>query len=129
MKSTAANIVLGNIFRSVLTAVITFFVTKNVIQADVASHLMRGDTVALWNGTINLNLTMIVNVLVGLAIPIVVPIGIGVWGRMKQSYMLIVAASERFERSQDSLQAQVSAAPISEIIKTVVTETPPPPAT
>jgi hypothetical protein len=125
VNSTAAKIVLGNIFRTVLTAIITFFVTKNVIEADVASKLMRGDTVPLWNGAINLNLTMVVNILVGLAVPIVLPIALGVWSRMKQAYMLIVARSEAFAMSKQELKDHVDNASVGQIIKTVATETAP----
>ena len=125
MNSTVAKIVLGNIFRTVLTAIITFFVTKNVIEADVASKLMRGDTIPLWNGALNLNLTMFVNVLVGLAVPIVLPISLGVWSRMKQAYMLIVARSEAFAMSKQELKDHVDNASVGQIITTVATETAP----
>jgi hypothetical protein len=127
--STLTNIVLGNVIRSGLVALITFFVTKNVIQADVASHLMRGDTVQLWNGTIGLNMTMIVNVLVGLIVPILVPIAWGIWVRMKNAYETIVARSENFAMSAQELQDRVSDTSLKDIIKTVAANSPPPAAT
>jgi hypothetical protein len=124
MNSEMAKIVLGNIFRTVLTAVITFFVTKNVIQADVLSHLARGDTVALWNGSINLNMTMVVNILVGLSIPIVLPIALGVWSRIVIVYQRIVAASEKFSMTSTQLQEKTKEASTIDIIKTVATGQP-----
>jgi hypothetical protein len=127
MNSTLAKIILGNIFRSLLTAVITFLVTKNVIEADVATKLARGDTVQLWHGTVGLNMTMIINVLVGLAVPIVLPIGLGIWSRMQSAYELIVARSNEFASSKKQLKDQVSQASVTEIIKTVATEQPPQP--
>jgi ornithine carbamoyltransferase len=124
MNSTMAKIVLGNVFRTVLTAVITFFVTKNVIEADVATKLMRGDTVPLWNGAINLNMTMFVNILVGLAVPIVVPIALGIWTRVVERYKLIVARSEAFAMTKQDLKDAVKEASVADIVKTVATEQP-----
>lgn len=125
MNSTLAKIILGNVFRSLLTAIITFLVTKNVIEADVLSKLAHGDTVQLWNGTIGLNLTMIINVLVGLALPILLPIGLGIWSRITSYYELIVTRSQSFAASKDRIQEQVKQASITEIIKTVATQTAP----
>lgn len=124
MKSTFAKIILGNIFRSGLVALITFFITKGVIQADVAEKLMRGDTVGLWSGSISLNLTMIVNVLVGLAVPIVVPIAMGIWSRVKHAYETIVARSQAFESTREEIKETVEDASVAEIITAVAQEKP-----
>lgn len=124
MNSSLAKIILGNVFRSGLVALITFFITKGVIQADVAEKLMRGDTVGLWSGSINLNLTMVVNVLVGLAVPIVVPIAMGIWSRVKHAYETIVARSEGFAMSKTELKEETAKASAVDIIKTVATEQP-----
>lgn len=117
-------IILGNIFRNALTALIVFLVTKNVIEADVAEKMMRGDTTELWGSGISFNLTMVVNVLVGLAVPIVVPIALGVWSRVKHAYETIVARSEAFAMSKTDLKAEVANASVVDIIKTVATEEP-----
>lgn len=119
-----SKIILGNIFRSLLTVLITFFVTKNVIEADVAEKLMRGDTVPLWNGTLNVNLAMVVNVLVGLALPIVIPISLGIWSRVKHAYATIIARSEAFSMSKTELKQEVKNASVGEIIATVAQENP-----
>lgn len=117
-----SKIILGNIFRSLLTALIVFLVTKKVVEADVAEKLMRGDTAELWGSGISINLTMIVNVLVGLAVPIVVPIGMGVWSRIKRAYETIVARSQDFAMSKTELKETVANASVGDIIKTVATE-------
>lgn len=122
--SSFAKIILGNIFRNLLTALIMFFVTKGVIEADVASKLMRGETTELWNGSLSVNLAMVVNVLVGLALPIVVPIALGVWSRLKKSYETIVARSEAFSMSKEELKSVSAQASVSEIISTVAKEKP-----
>lgn len=122
MNSTVGKIILGNVFRTVLTAVITFFVTKNVIQADVASHLMRGDTVQLWNGTVGVNMPMVINVLVGLSLPILLPLALGIWTRVVERYKLIVARAQHFAATKQEIDAAADAAPISQIIKTVAAE-------
>lgn len=121
MDSTAAKIILGNVFRTILTAIITFLVTKHVIQADVASHLMRGDTLALWSGLIPINMTMVINILVGLAIPIVLPISLGIWSRFVGAYKTIVARSQQFAVSKQFVDNQASNASVVDIIKTVAT--------
>lgn len=117
-------IILGNVFRNLLTALIVFLVTKNVIEADVADKLSRGDTVELWNGALSLNLAMIVNVLVGVALPIVVPIALGIWSRFKHAYATIVARSEAFAMSKSELKQEVASAGVGEIIRTVAKENP-----
>lgn len=117
-------IVLGNIFRNLITVLITFFVTKNVLEADVAAKLMRGDTVELYGSGISLNLAMIVNVLVGLALPIIIPISLGVWSRLKHAYETIVARSQEFAVTKHELKAAVADATPLDIIKTVATEQP-----
>jgi len=119
-----SKIILGNLFRNGLTALIVFLVTKNVIEADVAEKLMRGDTAELWGSGISINLAMIVNVLVGLAIPIVVPIGLGIWSRLKHAYETIVARSQAFATTKRGLKATVAEASPMDIIKTVATEQP-----
>lgn len=115
-------ILLGNIFRNALTALIVFLVTKKVIEADVAEKLMRGDTVPLWNSAINVNLTMIVNVLVGIALPIILPISLGVWSRVRHAYETIVARSQNFAQTKRELKSDVAQASAIDIIKTVATE-------
>lgn len=124
MNSTIGKIILGNIFRNLLTAVITFFATKHVLQADVAARLNRGDTVSLYGQDIPINMTMIVNVLVALALPILLPIFIGIWSRMIEAYKLVVARSEAFAMSKKELTASADQASVANIIKTVVTQTP-----
>lgn len=119
-----SRIILGNIFRNLLTALIVFLVTKNVIEADVAEKLNRGDTTELWGSGISFNLTMIVNVLVGLAVPIVVPIAMGIWSRVKHAYATIVARSEAFSMSKTELKQEVANATVGEIIATVAQENP-----
>lgn len=119
-----SKIILGNIFRNLLTALIVFLVTKKVIEADVAEKLMRGDTAELWGSGISFNLTMIVNVLVGLAVPIVVPIAMGIWSRIKHAYETIVARSEAYAMSKTELKQEVAQASVTEIIKTVSQENP-----
>lgn len=119
-----SKIILGNLFRSGLTALIVFLVTKKVIEADVAEKLMRGDTAELWGSGLSVNLTMIVNVLVGIAVPIVVPIGLGIWSRVKHAYETIVARSEAFAQTKKELKATVAEASPLDIIKTVATEQP-----
>lgn len=119
-----SKIILGNLFRNALTALIVFLVTKKVIEADVAEKLMRGDTAELWGSGLSINLTMIVNVLVGLAVPIVVPIGLGIWGRIKHAYETIVARSQSFATSKHELKVAVAEASTLDIIKTVATEQP-----
>lgn len=127
MNSTLGKILLGNIFRSLLTALITFIVTKNVLEADIASKMLRGDTVPLWNGTLNVNLAMIVNVLVGLALPIVLPIALGFWSRVKEAYETLVARSQAFATSKTQLKAIADqASPIEKIAAVVNQETPDP---
>lgn len=122
--SSFAKIILGNVFRNLLTALIMFFVTKGVIEADVASKLMRGETTELWNGSLSVNLAMVVNVLVGLALPIVVPIALGIWSRLKHAYETIVARSEAFSMSKEELKSVSAQASVSEIISTVAKEKP-----
>lgn len=117
-----SKIILGNLFRNALTALIVFLVTKKVIEADVAEKLMRGDTAELWGSGLSINLTMIVNVLVGLAVPIVVPIGLGVWSRIRHAYETIVARSQTFAATKYELKAEVAQAGPIEIIKTVANE-------
>lgn len=119
-----SKIILGNLFRNALTALIVFLVTKKVIEADVAEKLMRGDTAELWGSGLSINLTMIVNVLVGLAVPIVVPIGLGIWSRVKHAYETIVARSQAFALTKKELKAEVAQASVTDIIKTVATEEP-----
>ena len=126
MNSTLAKIILGNVFRAVLTAVFTFLVTKNVIEADVASKLARGDTVQLWSGALSINLAMVVNVLVGLCLPILLPISLGIWSRMTQAYETIVARSQAFAVTKQELKDQVKDASVGEIIKAVATDNPSP---
>lgn len=119
-----SKIILGNIFRNLLTALIVFLVTKNVIEADVAEKLNRGDTVELWNGALSVNLAMITNVLVGLAVPIVIPIALGIWSRAKNAYATIIARSEAFAMSKTELKKEVENASVKEIIATVAQENP-----
>lgn len=119
MNSDAAKIVLGNVLRSGLVALISFLITKRVIEADVASKLMRGDTLSLWQGAIPVNLTMVVNVLVGLAAPIILPLIWGIWTRTKAAYEAIVARSEAFAMSKEQVKDRVDNASVTDIIKTV----------
>lgn len=125
MNSTFGKIILGNVFRNALTALIVFFVTKHVIQADVASKLMRGDTTELYPGSgISINLAMIINVLVGVSLPIVVPIALGVWSRVTAAYETLVARSQSFAVSKTQLKAIADQASPIEKISAVVTQTP-----
>lgn len=117
-------IILEKIVLNLLTAIICFFVTKGVIEADVASKLMRGETTQLYGTGISLNLSMVVNVLVGLALPIIAPIAIGVWIRVKNAYATIVARSEAFATTKTELKQAVSGASVGEIIRTVAKENP-----
>lgn len=119
-----SKIILGNIFRNLLTALIVFLVTKKVVEADVAEKLMRGDTTELWGTGISFNLTMIVNVLVGVSLPIVLPISLGVWSRLKHAYETIVARSQSFATTKRELKVAVAEASPLDIIKTVATEQP-----
>ncbi len=119
MNADFVKIILGNIFRSLLVALITFLVTKNVLEADVAAKIARGDTVPLWNGTLNLNLAMIINVAAGLAVPIVLPIALGIYSRVKQAYETIVARSESFAQSKEQVKATAAQATIVEKITAV----------
>lgn len=123
--NTFAKIILGNVFRNLLTALITFFVTKSVIEADVASKLMRGDTTELWPGSgISVNLTMIVNILIGISAPIAIPIGLGIWSRVKHAYETIVARSQQFAASKEEIKAIIAETPAVTIINAVASEKP-----
>lgn len=129
MNDTITKIVVGNVFRTMLSVFITFLVTKSVITADVHDHLMRGDTVNLWHGIVPVNFTMILNVSVGLAVPIIVPIAWGMWLRTVRAYKVIVTRAEAFggatPHEVDEKMSQVTAisalANPGEVISTVAT--------
>lgn len=118
---TVTKIILGNIFRNLLTALIVFLATKSVVGKDVAEKIMRGDTAPLYFG-LPFNMAMVVNVLVAVSLPIVLPIGMGIWSRIKHAYATIIARSEVFAMSKSELKTEVANASVSEIISTVAKE-------
>lgn len=126
MKNKLANIILGDIFRSLLTSIATFWATKHAIGAEVAQKLLHGDTVLLWQGTVPISLPLITSVLVGLALPIVLPITLGILSRISEAYKLIVARASAFSMTRDQLKVVTDEATVVEKIKAVATNTAPP---
>jgi hypothetical protein len=128
MNDTMGRIILSNMFRSLITVTITFLVTKHVVQADLAAKLMRGETQYIY-GTLPINLMMIVNVAVGVALPILFPLVWGIWTRITLAYKMLVAKAEHFsgaspEQIQKVLSQQTTLATLAkpvEVIKTVAT--------
>lgn len=124
MKSEFGKIIIGNVLRTALIALITCLVTRHVIASEVAAKIMRGDTVSLYNGSIGINLAMAVNVLVGLVAPILIPIGWGIWSRVVVAYQVVVARCEAFALSGKQLRAKTDQAGIFDKVRTVIAQEP-----
>ncbi len=125
MDNKLAKIILGDVFRSLLTSIATFWATQHAIGHEVADKLLHGDTVLLWQGTIPISLPLITSVLVGLALPIVLPIALGVWSRVNDAYKLIVARASSFAMTKQELRNTVADTSTVEMIKSVATNTVP----
>lgn len=126
MDNKLAKIILGDVFRSLLTSIATFWATKHAIGSEVAQKLAHGDTLLLWQGTVPVSLPLVTSVLVGLALPILLPIFLGVWSRINEAYKLIVARASSFAMTKDQLRNITAEASVTEKIKTVATGTPTP---
>jgi len=124
-QDTLGRIILGGVFRTLLATIITFLVTRHVLQAEVYEKLMRGDTVSLFQGNIPINLTMITNVAVGLVLPIMLPLVWGIWIRITAVYRHIVEKAEAFGAGVDStkitkkVEKKVADASLTAMVRTV----------
>lgn len=123
-ENKLAKIIVGDVFRSLLTSIATFWATKHAIGSEVATKLASGDTVLLWQGTVPISLPLITSVLVGLALPIILPLALGIWSRVNEAYKLIVARASAFAMTKQELQEKAADTSVTDKILTVATGTP-----
>lgn len=114
-----SKIILGRLVSYLVTLLIGFFVTRHMISEDVSRKLMSGDTVELWGGSWSISLKQISDFVMISIIPTLVPLGLAVWGRIKERYQLIIARLTPRRLTNVEVKQQVADAPVATIISTV----------
>lgn len=112
-------IVLGNLLRHLVTLLIGFFVARHMLSMDVAAKLNAGDTVELWSGGWSISIKQVVDFLTVAVIPVLIPVLVGAWARIKERYRLIIARLSPQKMSASEVEAKTVAKSPVEIIKTV----------
>lgn len=113
-----SKIVLGRFVSYLVTLLIGFFVARQMLSADVAAKLMRGDTIELWGGSWTVNLKQIVDFLVN-CWPVLVPLLLAIRGRIIEKYKLIVARLSPAKLTDEEVKEKVASTPLPQIISTV----------
>jgi hypothetical protein len=114
-----SKIILGNLVRHLITLLIGFFVARNMLSQDVAAKLYAGDTVELWGGAWSVSIKQVADFLMIAVIPMLLPVLIGAWGRVKDKYKLIVARLSPEPMTDTEVKAIVAEKSPVEIITTV----------
>lgn len=109
-------IVLGNLVRHLITLLIGFFVARHMLSVDVAHKLASGDNVELWSGGWTFNLKQVVDFIMLSIIPVLLPVLLGAWARIKDKFKILIALQST---TPGEVKRAVSATPATEIIKTV----------
>lgn len=109
-------IILGNLLRHLLTLLIGFFVARHMLSADVAHKLAAGDTVELWGGGWTVSIKQVIDFITLSIIPILVPVLLGAWARIKDKFKIIAALKSS---SPTQIKSVVDVTPATQIIKTV----------
>lgn len=114
-----SKIILGRLVSYLVTLLIGFFVARHQLSADVADKLMKGDTVQLYGGAWNVSIKQIVDFLTIAVIPTLLPLGLAIWGRIKERYKLIVARLSPKPMTSTDVKELVADTPVVTIIQTV----------
>jgi hypothetical protein len=115
-----SKIILGNLVRHLVTLLIGFFVARHMLAEDVARKLYAGDVVELWGGAWSVSIKQVVDFLTLSLVPILVPVLLGAWLRIKDKYKLIVARLNPHTMTNAEVKADVKATPATTIIHTVI---------
>jgi hypothetical protein len=113
-----SKIVLGRFVSYLVTLLIGFFVARQMLSADVAAKLMRGDTIELWGGSWTVSLKQIVDFLVN-CWPVILPLGLAIRGRIIEKYKLIVARLSPAKLTDAEVKEKVAGTPLPQIISTI----------
>lgn len=114
-----SKIVFGNLIRHLVTLLIGFFVARHMLSEDVARKLYSGETVELWGGSWSVSVKQVVDFITLSIVPVLVPVLLGAWGRIKDRYKLIVARLSPETMTNTAVQKQLDQTPVAQIISTV----------